>query len=173
MMPPSPYPEPTPDAPAGAAIAAVAYDSPLVLTRGIEAVKARSGRDADYIVGRDYAVRYRLGGETAWRSVVVPAGLTSDLASVPRPVWWLINRVGPHLEASIVHDWLYVAWQDLPAGRPRKADRAFADRLFLALMAEARVSWAQRRVIYWSVRVFGWGTYRRPDPVRHVPMPAL
>src|SRR3546814_8946158 len=91
----------------------------LLLRRSIEAVKARSGGDADYVVGAAYRVRYTLFGDTRWREVVVPAGLTTDLASVPRLVHALINRVGPHLEASIVHAWLYVAWQDLDRKRTR------------------------------------------------------
>src|SRR3546814_19139081 len=58
----------------------------LLLRRSIEAVKARSGGDADYVVGAAYRVRYTLFGDTRWREVVVPAGLTTDLASVPRLV---------------------------------------------------------------------------------------
>lgn len=153
------------------AIAAATYVDDLVLRRSIAAVKARSGGDADYVVGAPYRVRYRLAGETAWGSVKVPAGLTTDLSSVPRPVWSLINRVGPHLEASIVHDWLYVAWQDVPGRGARPEDRRFADDLFLALMKEAKVGWLKRQAIYRAVRLFGWAAYRSQDPGRHAAVP--
>lgn len=38
------------------------------------------------------------------RTIVVRAGKRTDLASVPRPVRWLIPESGPHEAAAIVHD---------------------------------------------------------------------
>ena len=81
---------------------------------------------------------------------------------MPRPGRWAVSRVGPHLEASIVHDWLYVAWQF--EGREGTARmRRFADDVFLAAMKEAEVGWFQRHLIYGAVRLGGWIPFRRKD----------
>ncbi|WP_162917630.1 DUF1353 domain-containing protein [Dongia deserti] len=167
MTPASPYP-PFAVVP----IVDFVYETPLWLTRGIAAVKARSGEDADYVVGQPYTIRYRRKGE-GWRRITVPEGLTTDLASVPRFIRPLIDRVGPHLEASIVHDYLYVAWQDIERYEPWERDRAFADALFLAGMAAARVPRWKRWTIYGAVRLFGGRVYRDRNPARYAPMPAL
>lgn len=161
----NPYPE------GWAAIVGFAYETPLWLARGIAAVKTRRGADAEYILARPYGVRYRRAGE-GWRRLTVPAGLATDLASVPAAARPLIGRVGPHLEASIVHDYLYVAWQDVPGRGARAHDRAFADALLLAGMAEAGVDAVRRRLIYRAVRLFGAGAYLDPNPARYAPLPA-
>jgi hypothetical protein len=157
---------------AGVPIVDFVYETPLWLARGIEAVKARSGEDADYVVGQPYTIRYRRKGE-GWRRVTVPMGLITDLASVPRFIRPLIDRVGPHLEASIVHDYLYVAWQDLPHGMARPQDRTFADALFLAGMKAARVPAWKRWTIYMAVHLFGGRVYRDRNPGRYMPTPTL
>lgn len=145
------------------------YDTPLVLYRGIEAVKKADGRDADYISLRPYTIRYRLDGDQ--HSITVPPGMLTDLASVPRAGRWLIGRVGPHLEASIVHDFLYIAWQDIPGYGAREDDRAFADELFRVGMKQAKVSGFKKAMIYRAVRWFGGGTYKRRDTNRYVRIP--
>jgi hypothetical protein len=141
------------------------YLSPLVLRREVDAVKMRGGKDdADYIVAADYKVRFRIQGETAKRTITVPRGMLTDLASVPRFAQSIVARVGPHLEASIVHDFLYVAWQDLTGGTARKADWNFADELFRVAMKAAAVDLDQIVAIHGAVRFFGWPIYRKPNP---------
>ncbi len=49
---------------------------------------------------RAHPSRPDLGGAL----VVVPAGFTTDLASVPYPLWALIGPFGRHTRAAIVHD---------------------------------------------------------------------
>lgn len=142
------------------------FDSDLDLKRSIEGVLARSGGDADYILAKPYTVRFFVvtTREAYWQTLTVPAGMLTDLASVP---WWarrLINRVGPHLEASIVHDWLYIAWQSLSDGQPQRQDRDFADLVLLAGMEAAEVPAWKRTVIYRAVRIGGWGTYQEREP---------
>lgn len=163
-----PYPEP-----GWEKITRVEYCSILNLRREPAAVKIRDGEDADYVLGTDFWVRYWLDDETEPRIVRVPAGLATDLASVPSIARGIVNRTGPHLEASIVHDFLYLAWQDLPGRGPRDEDRDFADALFLKLMKESRVSPAQRFMIHRSVRAFGAGVYRERDENRYVRLPPL
>lgn len=78
---------------------------------------------------------FRLDTEEDRRSITVSKGMLTDLASVPRCFRWYAGRVGPHLEAAIVHDFLYVAWQDLKEMCPKPGMRFFADRIMLAAMS--------------------------------------
>jgi len=147
---------------AGEAIEEFEYVTPLVLRREVNAVKMRGGRDdADYIVGADYKVRFRFAGESAKRTITVPRGMLTDLASVPRLAQSIVSRVGPHLEASIVHDFLYVAWQDMAGGTARKTDWNFADELMRIAMHAAAVDLDQIVTIHVAVRTFGWPVYKR------------
>ena len=130
------------------------YLAPLVLVRDIAAVKSRTRADAAYRLGEDYRASIEVDGKRLMISA--PAGMATDLSSVPRLAWTLtgIGRVGPHLEASIVHDWLYIAWQH--EGLSAAADmRRFADAVFLVGMAAAKVPWLRRTLIYRSVRIGG------------------
>lgn len=141
----------------------------LVLIRFLDAVQTRRGEDADYIVAEDYMAVVDVDGED-W-AITVPKGLITDLTSVPAPLRIIAGRVGPWLEAAIVHDYLYIAWQDVPGLSPRQRDRAFADLVMLRGMEAARVGILKRRLIYAAVRVFGWTAYRRPNEARYVEVP--
>jgi len=142
------------------------YLTPLRLCRDATSVKLRDGEDADYVVSDDYCIRFRLDGEA--REITVPAGMLTDLASVPRLARWLVDRVGPHLEAAIVHDFLYIAWQDVVGGRnAREEDRRFADELMRVAMEGANVGAAMRSVIYRAVRHFGRTAYNERNEQRY------
>ena len=149
----------------------VAYLTALELYRDKDALKMRGGQgDADYVVSRPYSIGFKLDGEE--RTITVPRGMLTDLASVPSLARSVVGRVGRHLEASIVHDFLYIAWQDLPGGEPRREDRRFADELMLAAMECAKVRGFRRQVIYRAVRAFGWPAYAGRNPgCRYVVMP--
>ncbi len=164
-----PYPAP------GTPVVAFRYLSALVLVRALGAVRLRTGEDADYIVGRDFAVAWKAAEAEDWRAITVPAGLLTDLTSVPRPFRWFVDRVGPWLEAAILHDYLYIAWQDVPGRGPREADRRFADDMMLAAMREAGVGAFRAWVIHAAVRLFGTRAFARPDDERYVRLddPAL
>ena len=150
--------------PAGPAeVREVVYDNALVLVRLRDAAKMIEGgrEDADYLVGADYTIRWR-GSDGQGGTVTVPRGMPTDLTSVPRPFRWLIGRVGPWLEAAIVHDWLCVAWWWVD-GRPSRDRRRFADDVMLAAMAAAEVNPVVRTLIWWAVRLAGHFHYdRRP-----------
>ena len=150
---------------AGETIENFTYESTLVLLRDIDAVKMRGGKDdAEYIVGADYAVSFNFKDEVNKRTIKVPKGMLTDLSSSPRAAWALVAPVGPHLEASIVHDFLYIAWQDL-GRQPQSNDWLFADNIMRAGMIEAGVEPSQREMIYAAVRAFGWAVFKRPDPL--------
>lgn len=148
------------------------YLSPLILFRGHDALKVTGRSDPNYVVARPYTVSFHLDGDPS--TVTVPQGLLTDLASAPRIARPIVGRVGRHLEASIVHDYLYVAWQDLPDGKPRRQDRDFADSLMRAAMKKANVGRIRRALIYAAVRVAGWGIFKKPNPPpRYAKVPGI
>ncbi len=142
------------------------YLTPMILRREAKAVRNRGDKekDAEYILGEEYRVSYKLDGQD--REIKVPRGMLTDLSSAPRIASLAgIGRVGPHLEGSIVHDFLYIAWQYLnPEREVRSEDRRFADELFREAMKETSVLAFRRGVIYRAVRWFGGGVYKSRDP---------
>ncbi|MHA1538662.1 MAG: DUF1353 domain-containing protein [Alphaproteobacteria bacterium] len=151
-------------------ITAFDYIDPLILRRNVKGLVFRRDKEKDafYILAENYRIRYRLDGEASDRFVTAPRGMLTDLASVPRFGRWFVGKVGPHLEAAIVHDFLYVAWQDVEGRGARKADRKFADKLMLAAMAEAKIGAFKRGVIYAAVSSFiGWWVYEEKNADRY------
>jgi hypothetical protein len=88
--------------------------------------------------------------------IVVPAGFTYDLASIPRPLWVLIAPWDIALE-SLFHDLLY---------RKQEIKRRQADQTLLSMMQDRGVPWHVRWAVYLSVRWFGWKAWRQ----RHAEM---
>ena len=87
-----------------------------------------------------------------------PKGMYTDLASVPKAFWHIVGPIGKHLEASIIHDYLYMAWTDF--NRPAsKLDWEFADDVFLAGMRVSKVN--KRKLIYTAVHAAGWKVFRK------------
>jgi uncharacterized protein DUF1353 len=148
----NPYPSP-----GWAEISDFEYLTPLRLYRDARGGPKRDGEDADYVVSDDYRVRYRLDGQA--REITVPAGMLTDLVSVPWFARWLVDRVGPYLEAAIVHDFLYIAWQDVAGRGARAEDRRFADELMRVAMERAKVGATLRCLIHIAVRIFGRRAY--------------
>ncbi|MEM9319852.1 MAG: DUF1353 domain-containing protein [Pseudomonadota bacterium] len=141
-----PYPEQT------SKITGFEFRNALVLVRLTDAIQVPHGHDAFYVVAADYV--------TAWRDengvpheLVVPRGMLTDLTSVPPVFRWLVNRVGPWLEAAIVHDFLTIAWKTMD-GRYTDARRQFADEIMYAAMEAAEVRRTKRAIIYFGVRAW-------------------
>ncbi len=76
---------------------------------------------------------------------VVPAGFTTDFASVPRAFVWLIPTYGRYTKAAILHDFLC---EESKAGR---FDRDDADGLFRRAMRELGVSFLRRWIMWGAV----------------------
>ena len=133
-------------------------------------MRRADGKTAQFILARPYTVDFKLDGER--RTITVPQGMLTDLSSVPALARPIISQAGPHLEASIVHDFLYIAWQDLGGGEHRTEDRRFADRLMRVAMRAANVGSLKNFLIYNAVRIGGRGIYRgrEPEP-RYVVVP--
>ena len=93
---------------------------------------------------------YTLREELSYGGLTVPAGFSSDGASVPRFFWRVVFPPGDNraLRAAFLHDWIY---RTHPEGWSREA----ADNLFRRVLLEDGVSRSSADMAYWGVRLFG------------------
>lgn len=144
-------------------ISSYRYLSDLVLIRFWDTEKLKPlPRAAHYIVAKPYSVSFKLDGVE--QTITVPTGLITDLVSVPSWARSFVGRVGPHLEACIVHDFLYVAWQELAeygtntdlADNDRSRQmQLFSDELLRTALAELKMPGWRKEAIYRAVRIAG------------------
>ncbi|MEM1344577.1 MAG: DUF1353 domain-containing protein [Pseudomonadota bacterium] len=139
------------------------YERRLVLAREPKALVDAEKRGVSYVVAEPYPVRFKVDGVE--RRLIVPAGMLTDLVSVPRVLRSLVGRVGPHLEAAIVHDYLYVAWQLMEDDEARLDDWRFANEVMYAGLEAAGVGgflgWSIRTAL--SRRFISWPVYAGRD----------
>lgn len=139
------------------------FESDLYLARAKDAIEDGEGREAEYIVSAEYKCSCLVDGER-WE-IVVPSGMLTDLTSVPRAGRIFVERVGAHLEAAIVHDFLFIAWQGIKGHDAREADFRFANEVMLQAMIAADVGYLRRNVIFLAVSSWvGRNTYDDPNP---------
>lgn len=91
---------------------------------------------------------------TTW---LVPKGFTTDLASIPRWIfWWQFKCVN---WAAILHDYGYKNHQliRLVDGKHKKirVNRKICDRLFYEACIELGISRIESKLFYWAVHLFG------------------
>ena len=98
------------------------------------------------------AFHYEIGSKGSGRIIEVAAGFETDGASVPRVFWPVIDRLGRHAKAAVLHDWLY-------AEKP--FSRREADAVFLEAMDVLDVVWWRRYTMWAAVRLFGWRAWRK------------
>lgn len=80
---------------------------------------------------------------------VVPRGMDTDFASIPRVITWFLPRYGKYTKAAILHDYLWrkkattgeISWLD-------------ADAIFRRAMRELDVAFLRRWIMWAAVR---WG----------------
>jgi hypothetical protein len=105
----------------------------------------------------------RPNGET----VIMPAGMQTDLASIPRILWVALPPDGPWGEAALPHDLCYssrgaMTWHGHAGrSRPQAYVRAECDQILAEAMLALGVPTAQREVIWLGVRIggaAGWGS---------------
>ena len=159
---PDPYP-----APGWRSVENFKYLWPLVLYRDPISQKIRRGGtfeddDADYVVYGDYTVSYTVDGVET--KLTVPSGMLTDLSTVPKLLRGFVGKVGRHLEASIVHDFLFVAWQLIPGKEAKESDWRFADAVMAAGLKKAMVSRIDQVEITTALKLFGWDYYKARDP---------
>ncbi len=108
--------------------------------------------------GRKWELRRAFTYTTdAGELVSVPAGFVTDLASVPRALWWLYPPFGRYTRAAVIHDWLY---REGRIGR-RPITRAEADEIFRQAMLDGKVPAYRARILWAAVRVGAGGTWAR------------
>jgi len=83
--------------------------------------------------------------------VCVPAGFTSDGASVPRALWRIYPPFGKYLEAAVIHDWFCV----LGHKGESPIDSVAAAKVFREAMQLCGVGKWKRNKMYWAVRIGG------------------
>lgn len=89
-------------------------------------------------------------------TIMVPAGVISDFASVPRIFWPIIPRSGKWNKAAVLHDAGYRNELVWPAsGKRLKFSRETYDHMFLDALRAENVSFWRRAVLYLAVRLFG------------------
>ncbi|MDQ5822462.1 MAG: DUF1353 domain-containing protein [Actinomycetota bacterium] len=71
-------------------------------------------------------------------------GNSSDLASVPRYLWWFVASHGRHTLPALLHD-------RLVRDRAQAPDRSEADLVFRYALRESGVSWLRRRLMWVAV----------------------
>lgn len=123
-----------------------------------QSVDLRAVGDKQFVTCSEAKIVFsrKMGGRvirSGSQQVIVPAGVRTDLGSVPRIFRPLISVAAAPVP-FVVHDWLYAR---------SGYERALADVLMLALMDHCRTpKWRwQRRLAYWGVRAGGWAAYRR------------
>ena len=117
--------------------------------------------------GKDWEVLdpivWEIGEKGSGRELHIPIGFRCDLASIPRPFWWLLQPAGqPQVLAAICHDYLYRRPKRRPLGlrTKRSVDREFREMMkALGTPAPRRwVMWAAVRCAPWAGNDWGWGT---------------
>lgn len=86
------------------------------------------------------------------KTLMVPAGFRTDLASTPRVLWAVIPPFGRWDEAAVLHDHLY--------GGACSITREDADAALYFGMTECNVPQWKAWVMWASVRVFGGWWFR-------------
>ena len=93
-------------------------------------------------------------------TITAPRGLYTDLASIPPPFWSFIGPIGNHLEISILHDYLYMAWTDYRETATRE-DWCFADKLFAVGLKTSGANRLKHTVMYLIVHsCIGRGVFK-------------
>jgi hypothetical protein len=94
---------------------------------------------------------------TNGKTIIMPKGMETDFASIPRLFWVLYP---PHLkqyrEPAIVHDYLYIEQKTI-------VSRAFADMEFRRLLLREGVSIFTAYLFWAIIRIFGakrWNKYK-------------
>lgn len=86
--------------------------------------------------------------------VVVPKGMITDFASIPRSVWGVISPDDPMiLFPSVIHDYLYSVKGVLPDGRTYS--REDADAVLREAMEACGAESLMREAVYQAVRSGG------------------
>lgn len=86
-----------------------------------------------------------------WQYVVIREGFSTDFASIPKPLRWLLDNAGANAEAGVLHD---AAWRESKlAPDVRRIDPWFADGMLRRALRETGSSALTRALIWFGVRM--------------------
>jgi hypothetical protein len=112
--------------------------------------------DSDLSIQAAGPVTWRLIAPLIWTGTqgdafVVHLGFTTDLASVPRFLHWLVLPYGPYTRAAVLHDYLihHRINHDDPRMRVTSRD---VDGIFRRVMQDLGVPWIKRWAMWTGVR---------------------
>jgi Protein of unknown function (DUF1353) len=110
-------------------------------------IRTRDGRNGSLLNPIRFQRPDNVGGEI----ITVPAGATTDGASIPEAAWSLgLAPFGVYWLACVLHDWLY---------RGTKRSREECDLILWEAMLSLDVPEAVAKVIYNAVRQFGQAAF--------------
>lgn len=90
---------------------------------------------------------YHVGCYPSDEIIVVPKGFITDFASVPKPFWPIIDPVGEHGKAAVIHDFCYAT---------ACYNKYRSDQIFLEGMIVLDVEKWKRETMFYAVVSFGW-----------------
>ena len=95
----------------------------------------------------------------------VPAGTSTDGASIPRFLWRLCGHPlkAPRVYAALLHDWLYECadpegWTD--GAMPSEITRKEADACYMSLSRHFGIPWWKAKLEHTALRWFGGKHYK-------------
>lgn len=98
--------------------------------------------------------------KTNEHTFTIPEGFEFDMASIPKPLWWIVAPFELSVSAPLIHDYYY-----RKGGKPNELeneelDKEAADNIFYEMMRAEGVSFLRSRIAYYAVRVFGFLSWR-------------
>ena len=105
----------------------------------------------EYLHGRHWQLHKDLTCNTSMGIIVIPAGTTTDFASIPRTFWSIFPPFGRYIRAAILHDYCY---------QNGLFSRKIADRLFFEEMMKDGVAQWKSILMWKAVRLFGKQAYK-------------
>lgn len=95
-------------------------------------------------------------------NLIIPKGFIFDGASVPKPLWFILDPVGLLLVPGIIHDYAYrydFVWAEKEGSYykyKKGAGQKFWDKLFLDVSMQINDMVITDRIAYYSLRLFGF-----------------
>ena len=95
---------------------------------------------------------YHVGEYPSNEIITVPVGFITDFASIPKIFWPIIDPIGKHGKAAVIHDYCYAT---------ACYSRLKSDAIFSEGMKVLDVEEWKREVMYGGVVVFGWWAWHK------------
>ena len=105
-----------------------------------------------FITEKEFRVTYYIKPGRKAIVFTIPAGFTTDLASIPRWATPIVPKLGHHLQPAVAHDWCYE--NKIPG-----LSRETADMMFYQGMLCQGVRKTRAMLMYRAVRLGGRGLW--------------